>query len=50
MIGAQMDVGGGRLGARVTHELTQDEQVDAGGCELGAVRVAQSMRPDPDRT
>ena len=40
-----MDVCGGRLGARVTHQLAQDEQVDPGRRELGPVRVAQAMGP-----
>jgi len=49
MIGRQVDIGGGRLGACVTHELAQDEQVDPGRGELGAVGVTQTMGPDPDR-
>lgn len=39
----EVDVGGGRLRARLAHQLAQHQEVDAGGGKLGPISVTQAM-------
>jgi hypothetical protein len=42
-----LDIAGCRLLTGMTYQLAKDQQVDPGRSKLGAVGMAQPVRPDP---